>query len=197
MMVGKGKLVLLVVVAFIIVATAVIVVLNWWPGPDSLPVEPPEDPQGQEPTGESQGEPVPGTGPGELAPDFALPDLVGDEFTLSDFQGQVVVLSFWNSNCDYCLASLPTLFELQSEEGVQVMTINLGDTAAGLQSLWEKEGYEVFTLLDDGTVAALYQVLATPDTLVIDPQGVIKVRFLGARPPEELRRAVAANRGGS
>jgi len=36
---------------------------------------------------------------GEPAPDFTLPDIrTGEEVTLSDFRGQVVVLQIWKCN---------------------------------------------------------------------------------------------------
>jgi len=36
---------------------------------------------------------------GEVAPDFTLPDVrTGEEVTLSDFRGQVVVLQMWKNN---------------------------------------------------------------------------------------------------
>lgn len=35
---------------------------------------------------------------GATAPDFALPTTKGDTLTLSQFRGQVVILSFWKSN---------------------------------------------------------------------------------------------------
>lgn len=37
-------------------------------------------------------------GPGMGAPDFTLPTTTGEEITLSDFQGRIVILHFWKSN---------------------------------------------------------------------------------------------------
>lgn len=37
----------------------------------------------------------PGPVPGRPAPDFALPDLEGNEVRLSDFEGKVVLVNFW------------------------------------------------------------------------------------------------------
>jgi peroxiredoxin len=35
---------------------------------------------------------------GEAAPDFTLTTTAGEEITLSDYRGQVVILHFWKSN---------------------------------------------------------------------------------------------------
>ena len=34
---------------------------------------------------------------GTTAPEFTLPDVDGEQVSLSDFQGQVVLLNFWTS----------------------------------------------------------------------------------------------------
>ena len=36
------------------------------------------------------------------APDFSLPDLQGQQRSLSSFRGKTVVLNFWASWCDQC-----------------------------------------------------------------------------------------------
>jgi cytochrome oxidase Cu insertion factor (SCO1/SenC/PrrC family) len=37
----------------------------------------------------------PASVPGRPAPDFTLPDLEGNEVSLSDFEGKVVLVNFW------------------------------------------------------------------------------------------------------
>jgi len=54
---------------------------------------------GVRPTTTNPGPPTPALAPasipGRLAPDFALPDLAGDELRLSDLRGQGVLVNFW------------------------------------------------------------------------------------------------------
>jgi thiol-disulfide isomerase/thioredoxin len=162
---------------------------------------PPEEGEG-EPAETNSEEPAesgtvpPGPREGQAAPDFTLSDPEGETYSLADFHGQVVALTFWNSGCRYCLWELSLLDTLQREEEgeVVVLVVNIGDSAATVAELWEQEGYETIALLDDGTIAAEYLVWPIPDNLIIDDQGVITFRSPGLLPLEELRRAVAEAR---
>lgn len=46
---------------------------------------------------------------GESAPDFALKDLQGMDFTLSSLRGKYVVLDFWGSWCSWCIKGIPDM----------------------------------------------------------------------------------------
>jgi len=170
--------------------------------PDPAPGQgPPEKTPGEAPAAGGEGRApadTPATGPevGLTAPDFTLPDPAGQSHSLSDFRGRVVVMTFWNSGCPYCLWELSYLNSLQREgEGeVVVLAVNIGDDAETVAGLWTQEGYETLPLLDDGTVAAGYLVWPIPDNLIIDPQGVITFRSPGLMHLEDLREAVAAAR---
>jgi thiol-disulfide isomerase/thioredoxin len=43
------------------------------------------------------------------APDFTLKDLEGNDITLHEYRGRVVVLSFWATWCPACRAEMPSL----------------------------------------------------------------------------------------
>ncbi len=159
--------------------------------------EPPEQDKGDAPVagGEENApaETLP-TGPQEglVAPDFTLSDPAGETYSLADFRGQAVVMTFWNSGCRYCLWELSFLDTLQREEGVVVLAVNIGDSADTVSAIWKQEGYEITALLDDGTIASEYLVWPIPDNLIIDPRGVIAFRSPGLMSLEDLRQAVAA-----
>ncbi len=48
----------------------------------------------------------------EGVPEFSFKDLKGKEWSLSDFKGKVVILSFWASWCDPCIEEFPSLLNL-------------------------------------------------------------------------------------
>ncbi|MCJ7791723.1 MAG: redoxin domain-containing protein, partial [Dehalococcoidia bacterium] len=67
---------------------------------------------------------------GKRAPDFRLPDLNGQEVSLSCLRGTPVVIHFWASWCVPCWAEMPLIqgvFEEWSAKGVMVLTVNLGE----------------------------------------------------------------------
>jgi len=50
--------------------------------------------------------------PGTTAPDFAAEALDGNFYSLSQLQGKVVVLTFWNTRCAICHEEIPKLNRL-------------------------------------------------------------------------------------
>jgi peroxiredoxin Q/BCP len=97
---------------------------------------------------------------GQQAPPFELPDHDGDPISLSDFEGQQVVLYFYpradTPGCTKEACSFRDRWEEFEERGVAVLGVS-NDPVANLQPFREK--YDLpFTLLsdEDGTVAEQY-----------------------------------------
>src|SRR5262245_59608075 len=65
---------------------------------------------------------------GPSAPDFSLPTLDGKTVRLSDHFGQkVVLIDFWSTTCDPCMAEMPHLVELykkHKDQGFVVLAIS-------------------------------------------------------------------------
>lgn len=116
--------------------------------------------------------------PGVAAPDFALRALAGPNVRLSEHIGQVVVISFWGSDCDGCRAQLEALdrdFSRYAAGGLRVYGVEVADDQR--QALRFAQGMRVtFPLLLDPTkaVARLYDVDNLPMTVLIDRDGKIR-----------------------
>ena len=62
--------------------------------------------------------------PGAKAPDFTLPTVTGEEFSLKSLQGHIVILDFWASWCAPCIAEMPTVKEIYAkykDKGLKVV----------------------------------------------------------------------------
>jgi peroxiredoxin len=116
--------------------------------------------------------------PGLPAPDFALRAVAGPNVRLSEHIGQVVVLSFWGSDCDACRAQLEALeqdFSRYRAQGLRVYGVEVADDqAAALR--FARGTHVTFPLLLDPTktVARLYDVDNLPLTVLIDRDGKIR-----------------------
>lgn len=67
---------------------------------------------------------------GDLRPDVALLDLDGHERRLSGYQGRRVLLSFWASWCEPCIAEMPALNAAQrkfADQGAIVLGIAMDE----------------------------------------------------------------------
>jgi len=121
---------------------------------------------------------------GKPAPPFTLNDLEGNEVSLSDFEGKVVVLTFWGWSCVSCKEEeMPALqhevWENEEEfphEKIQVLSINM-DVNPDLERIkgyTEDKGLTYPMLVDGLKVAAQYLVFATPILMYIDHEGVLQ-----------------------
>ena len=63
-------------------------------------------------------------------PALALKDLQGTARSLKEWRGKVLVVHFWATWCEPCVAEMPTLMRLKDElrnEPFEVVTVNLGE----------------------------------------------------------------------
>ncbi len=132
-----------------------------------------------------------------LAPDFTLQTLDGQEITLSQLKGKVVLLDFWATWCGPCRESIPHLIQLYHDyhgNGLELVGLDLdkGDVETVrrfVQSM--KIPYPVIVAPDQ--VARSYKVSGIPATILIDKEGKVResmVGFSGAI-ADKLTRKVA------
>lgn len=140
---------------------------------------------------------------GDKAPDFLLTSLEGDDISLSDLAGNVVVISFWASWGKQCDAELRQVEALLREfEGEPLVGIGVNERESAEQAAEFAARHEVKfpIVLDSGSLARAYGVNGVPDLFVVDRKGVVRARFIGYGPAvrQELREAVeTALRGSS
>ncbi|MDE3076463.1 MAG: TlpA family protein disulfide reductase [Chloroflexota bacterium] len=130
---------------------------------------------------------LPGLSPppstGRVAADFTLPLLDGQQVTLSQLRGKVVVLNFWATWCPPCRTEMPDLQAVYSEHqanGVVILGVDLGENPGTVQSFVRRIGVTYPVALDsDQRVGAQYSVGSLPRTYFIDRQGIIRDSYTG------------------
>ena len=130
---------------------------------------------------------------GASAPDFSLPTLDGDTVSLSDYEGEkVVLIDFWATTCDPCLAEMPELVKLYEEkksQGFEVLAISTDgpETRSQVSQTVSKLNMSFPILLDEETeVMDRYNPKgAMPFTAVIDRSGSIVLKRVGYQPGDE------------
>lgn len=119
-----------------------------------------------------------GPAPGTVAPDFALRSFAGENLRLSEFRGEVLVISFWATWCGPCQQELPRLADLHeryAKAGVVTLGINLDDDADRAEAMGQRLALKYPLLLDrTKEIARLYQVDSMPLTVFIDREGVVR-----------------------
>ncbi|GAA1609747.1 TlpA disulfide reductase family protein [Nonomuraea maheshkhaliensis] len=134
----------------------------------------------------------------KAAPAIEGPTLDGATASLAAHKGKVVVLNFWASWCGPCRAEAPVLKEVAAKTkagGVEFLGVDFKDRQADAKAFerTEQTGYpHIFD--QPGKVALAFQgtvpPAAIPSTLIIDKQGRIAARALGAVKYTDLMNAV-------
>ena len=138
----------------------------------------------------------PALAPGSSAPDFDLQAVRGGSYHLADLSGQVILLSFINTQADATSATsdpsraqIVFLKSMQEQYGAQGLTVLIVDAARiatgsepGTDQLinftydWQLD--QVPVLEDpDRTTAKAYTVMSTPTTFLIGGNRVIEQRW--------------------
>jgi len=107
-----------------------------------------------------------------------------NKVTLNQFRGQVVVLNFWATWCAPCVEEMPSLVEMQRRmkaKGVTVVAISMDVDQGAYDQFLKRHGINLLTVRDpDQKSNSLYGTSKFPETFVIDRDGVVRRRFIGA-----------------
>jgi peroxiredoxin len=120
---------------------------------------------------------------GSEAPDFVLKSVSGKNLRLSEYRGEVVMLSFWATWCGECRAQLEELGAMHDryrDAGIELLAVSLDQNA---RQASEVTAGASFPVLHDpaGEVGRLYDVSRMPVMVLIDRGGVVREVFEGFR----------------
>jgi len=111
------------------------------------------------------------TGP---APAFTLAARSGQDVSLAQYKGQVVMINFWASWCGPCRQEMPLLEGIYKKYNKMGFTM-LKATPVSFPILYDR----------DSKVSKLYDVAGMPSTVIIDRSGKLRVLHRGYKPGDE------------
>jgi peroxiredoxin len=121
---------------------------------------------------------------GERAPDFTLPALTRGSLSLHDFGRQVVVLNFWATWCPPCVEETPGLEKFAEQmrlQGVAVVGVSVDQDVEALQTFAAQQHLSFPIGRDpDQSVANRYGTFLFPETYIIDQDGRVAEKLIGA-----------------
>ena len=125
-----------------------------------------------------------------VAPEFKIKTIDGQEISLDQLAGKVVVMDFWATWCPPCVKSVPELKAL-TEKYPSSKLVLISFSADSDEQAWRdfvsKKDMEWPQYWDsDGSIRAEFGVNSFPTYLVIDPEGFIHNRIAGLNPQQSV-----------
>lgn len=119
---------------------------------------------------------------GQRAPDFTVAD-GRTAIHLASYRGKVVLLNFWWSQCAPCIEELPSLEQLHHDDpNLAILAVSIDDDQDLYTHFLTRRHVDLITVRDPSHSAAkLFHTDMWPETYVIDRQGVIRRKFIGAQ----------------
>ena len=118
-------------------------------------------------------------------PDVEFQTLAGQPFRLKELQGQVVLLNFWATYCLPCREEIPALNQLQHElqpQGLAIVGASVDDTIDGVNAYQQEVAkFDYQVLLGGSDAKVKFEQSVLPTTYLIDRQGRIRQKVIGAR----------------
>jgi cytochrome c biogenesis protein CcmG/thiol:disulfide interchange protein DsbE len=119
---------------------------------------------------------------GNPAPDFSITDSQ-HTVVLSQLRGKPVLLNFWATWCPPCIEEMPSLVELQKKLGDKVTILAVSEDAddAAYKQFIHDHGVDLLTVREGShKISDVYGTFKYPETYVIDRNGKILRKFIGA-----------------
>ena len=112
---------------------------------------------------------------GREAPDFEVETLDGETFRLSDCRGKVVYLNIWATWCPPCVAEIPFIQALSEAHPDDLVVIGVSmEPEQDVRDFVAENGLTYSFAIDDGSIGGvLYPTYYIPNSVFIDPNGVI------------------------
>jgi cytochrome c biogenesis protein CcmG/thiol:disulfide interchange protein DsbE len=127
---------------------------------------------------------------GKAAPSFTLPQLhePSKQFSPQDMKGKVWLFNVWASWCTACEGEHPVFMQLARQNIVPIYGMDYKDKREDGEAWLRKHGNPYALVVSDmeGRVGIDYGVYGVPETYLIDKQGVIQYKQIGAVTPEIL-----------
>ncbi len=126
---------------------------------------------------------------GGPAPAFTLSDLTGQQETLSQYKGQVVMVNFWATWCGPCQQEMPLLDQMYKKykpAGFTLIGVNVDKEAPPVKDLLARKPVSFLVLLDPANqVSKAYHVDEMPSSVIVDRKGQIRYVHRGYKPGDE------------
>lgn len=119
------------------------------------------------------------------APNDSIKGLDGNSIQLSNYRGKPIIINFWATWCPPCRKELPSMnraWKILKKEGIEMLAINMSESAVSIKKFTENHPIDFKILLDEtGHYSKQWKVTGLPTTFVIDNHGKAVYKVVGGR----------------
>ena len=141
---------------------------------------------------------------GKPMPKFTLP-LLGQEDVIvnsDELIGEPFLVNFWASWCVTCRVEHPVIEQLAATGAIRIIGLNFRDEPEDAQAWLRRFGNPYSMTISDrsGRTSIDFGVYAAPESFLVDANGVIVFKQLGALTPEVIQQEILSriqNKGSS
>jgi cytochrome c biogenesis protein CcmG/thiol:disulfide interchange protein DsbE len=128
----------------------------------------------------------------------------GTPFDLARRKGSWVVLNFFTADCVPCIQEHPELVEFAEEQaalgndGAEFYSVVVNDTVEDVEDFFEENGGDWPKIYSEhGEFPVAFGVSAVPETWIVDPNGIVRVRIISKVTSEDLNVTLQQLREGA
>ncbi len=132
----------------------------------------------------------------EAAPQSTFVLLDGSRATTADLKGKVTLVNFWATSCTTCVAEMPQIvatYDKFKGKGYETLAVAMSyDPPAYVVNFADTRKLPFKVAIDNtGAVAKAWgDVKLTPTTFIVDKQGQIVKKYVGAPNFDELHKLI-------
>lgn len=131
---------------------------------------------------------------GQKAPDFSVSDIDGNEFNLSDFKGEsVVVLEFMNTGCGTCHnfeKKVLKEYYNDTERPEDVVLISITQSVESRDKVADRVQGDWIWAIGNDEITTAFEAERSPSVVIIDKDGLVTFCESGTMSKSELEEKV-------
>ena len=125
------------------------------------------------------------------APDFDLENIAGGKTKAADLKGKVLVVDFWATWCEPCIAEIPKFNKMADEfkgKDVQIVAITVESAHDDIKPKVKETGMKYTVLVgNDAVVDGFGGLIGFPTTFVVTKDWKIYKKYMGALRDKDAR----------
>jgi thiol-disulfide isomerase/thioredoxin len=129
--------------------------------------------------------------------DIVFNDINNKRHHFAEYRGKWLFINFWAGYCSICKKEIPTLirFQQRNKNKVTVLGINYGGETRQKIVAAMKQHHFNYTIIPDQRSISRYfdDVVGTPTTIIISPQGLLIAKAVGQQSYQELTAYISSH----